>query len=308
MFYGMEDVYVNIQRHSGIKFNTPEEYINASIFDKHEWVLRAETTDVVVTVTAKTNSYAPKQIVASCLLAGLKKVTDHDIYKGACAKVESQFGYPVDRLISSEIAKVDFVEHGPHGARFEVSIIPVIFDVAVSEPTITAYYNMDMHQIKLEMLANDGSEQFTSSISFDVDIWHDNQTECTKVAKFKFLRGLYEQRPELSHLWTQITYNWLSDEEISPNSIAWHNSIQGKASGFKHVGYTNANNQSRADSRVSQLPALAAIVKNPVSGKTQTLRAAIISLNDTFKWTREKIADWLETLDVDISFKVDNNE
>lgn len=29
----------------------------------------------------------------------------------------------------------------------------------------------------------------------------------------------------------------------------------------------------------------------------------IIHLNDTHKWTREKIADWLETLDVDLSFQ-----
>lgn len=30
-------------------------------------------------------------------------------------------------------------------------------------------------------------------------------------------------------------------------------------------------------------------------------------LNDTHKWSREKIADWLETLDVDISFSIGEN-
>lgn len=54
---------------------------------------------------------------------------------------------------------------------------------------------------------------------------------------------------------------------------------------------------------VRLLPGLDEKVKHPVDGGMGTLRITIIHLNDTHKWTREQIADWLETLDVDIRFK-----
>lgn len=38
-------------------------------------------------------------------------------------------------------------------------------------------------------------------------------------------------------------------------------------------------------------------------GQTVTLRNLIIHLNDDHKWSRERIADWLETLDVDLTLK-----
>lgn len=43
--------------------------------------------------------------------------------------------------------------------------------------------------------------------------------------------------------------------------------------------------------------------KHPVNGNKGYLVDVIISLNDTLKWSREKIADWLETLDLDLRFK-----
>lgn len=38
-------------------------------------------------------------------------------------------------------------------------------------------------------------------------------------------------------------------------------------------------------------------------GKAPHLQATIIHLNDAHHWTREQIADWLETLDHDLTFK-----
>lgn len=39
-------------------------------------------------------------------------------------------------------------------------------------------------------------------------------------------------------------------------------------------------------------------------GTDGSLRSTIIHLNDHHKWTRERIADWLETLDHDLTFKM----
>lgn len=52
-----------------------------------------------------------------------------------------------------------------------------------------------------------------------------------------------------------------------------------------------------------QLPGMDAIVKHPVFGTMLPLRIIIIGLNDRHRWTRDQIADWLETLDVDLEFK-----
>ena len=54
---------------------------------------------------------------------------------------------------------------------------------------------------------------------------------------------------------------------------------------------------------VDKLPGLREKVKCPVSGAMGNLQTTIIYLNDTAKWTRGQIADWLETLDVDLRFK-----
>lgn len=50
-------------------------------------------------------------------------------------------------------------------------------------------------------------------------------------------------------------------------------------------------------------------VQHPLnSSRTDTITNIIISLNDSQKWTREKIADWLETLDAQPTFELDFEE
>lgn len=50
------------------------------------------------------------------------------------------------------------------------------------------------------------------------------------------------------------------------------------------------------------LPALREYVKHPVTKNRDSLQRVIIDLNDTWKWPREKVADWLDTLDLDLRF------
>ena len=55
--------------------------------------------------------------------------------------------------------------------------------------------------------------------------------------------------------------------------------------------------------RSYDLPGIREIVHHPVTGRDHELKYVIMDLNDHYRWTREQIADWLETLDVDINFK-----
>ena len=51
------------------------------------------------------------------------------------------------------------------------------------------------------------------------------------------------------------------------------------------------------------IPNLTATIIHPVYNDYVLLRQAIISLNDICGWSRVQIADWLETLDLDLTFQ-----
>lgn len=54
---------------------------------------------------------------------------------------------------------------------------------------------------------------------------------------------------------------------------------------------------------VDTLPGVKEKVKHPVTKETHSLERIIIDLNDRYKWKLDQIADWIETLDIDINFK-----
>lgn len=57
-----------------------------------------------------------------------------------------------------------------------------------------------------------------------------------------------------------------------------------------------------ADQLVAVVPGLDALVKHPLTSQADSVRRIIVSLNDQHHWTREAVADWLDTLDVDLRF------
>ncbi len=77
-----------------------------------------------------------------------------------------------------------------------------------------------------------------------------------------------------------------------------------KATSGTHIG------GALADDLEHVLPGLREFVRCPVAGCNdleslpQPVRRQIVHLNDSHKWSREAIADWLDTLDVDLAFKV----
>lgn len=63
--------------------------------------------------------------------------------------------------------------------------------------------------------------------------------------------------------------------------------------------------QASVDGLTQMLPGLFKVVLHPVYRRHMSVRDVIINLNDSHRWSREAIADWLETLDVDLSFPVE---
>lgn len=287
------DVYVNLACNSSISLKPNIGLLELPDFSHatHEWSLYVKTTDMIVNVTGVSHLSAPKEIVASCLLAGLKNIADHWIYEAACSNIESQLGFPVDRWISPKISRIDKSEFHVGTEIHFVEIVPIIFQQLMGKPNLVLYNMDDIGIVKMVMEVYVSGNKVRTETDFSQEVWANANEECIDLGQKKLLQNLYEAYPELSHLWTQLRYN-MFDMGSSKSSI-------------KSTNWTKGNSE---DSRVKQLPALQEMVKNPVSGKTSTLKDVIISLNDNARWTREKIADWLETLDIDISFKVDNNE
>lgn len=71
---------------------------------------------------------------------------------------------------------------------------------------------------------------------------------------------------------------------------------------FKIDPATMGSGNSIIDELADAIPAVRANVKHPIENEQQTLAKVIISLNDSYDWTREQIADWLDTLDLDLKF------
>ncbi len=62
----------------------------------------------------------------------------------------------------------------------------------------------------------------------------------------------------------------------------------------------------RTEDVVNTFPNIFKKVNCPACEISTALKYVIIHLNDNQKWTREAIADWLDTLDVDLLFKENN--
>jgi hypothetical protein len=73
----------------------------------------------------------------------------------------------------------------------------------------------------------------------------------------------------------------------------------------KYTPAPDSKNDYRLSAWSKELPGVNDLVKNPMTDEVLALREVIINLNDRHKWTREQIADWIETLDIDTRFKVD---
>lgn len=52
---------------------------------------------------------------------------------------------------------------------------------------------------------------------------------------------------------------------------------------------------------IDACPGLDKEVKHPLTGQVRAVRRIVMNLNDEHNWTYQQIADWLDTLDVDLS-------
>jgi len=89
-------------------------------------------------------------------------------------------------------------------------------------------------------------------------------------------------------------------------NVGYTNENLNLMTGYKAGGFVANNNARWFERRATAFSNKAIFhqeVKNPVINITYPLRRVIMDLNDNHGWTREQIADWLETLDININMK-----
>ncbi len=127
------------------------------------------------------------------------------------------------------------------------------------------------------------------------------KTKPSENTKFGLSKSAYED--------TKLPFNKgglvISGTKASVNSNKYV--IDTPVEWFYHFDYMASNEEvlSAEMPEVNSLPGLNAAIIHPVTNEVHRLKKVIISLNDIFKWSREEIADWLETLDVDLRFQVE---
>jgi hypothetical protein len=147
----------------------------------------------------------------------------------------------------------------------------------------------------------------------DIEAWHDNQEYVAKEAYKQLWYNLYQKAPMLS---PDLSYMRYSEGILKGGNYhgayynAKYNGAKPNSGGsIKSSGKTLLPyNGTGPDPRVNELPGLDERVKNPVTKQQGLLRHVIIELNDRHKWTREAIADWLDSLDIDLRFKTKEEE
>jgi hypothetical protein len=283
---------------------------------EQEWTLtsRYEETSAKVTVRAVNNS--DRRVVISMLLAGLKTIDDSELYAASVASIETNMGFQVDRLIPAGVGEItDTVMMYPDNAGFEISISETVGSQTLGMPHVEAFNMIDEGKIRIQMKVGLGhSNSLKSYMEFDAELWHEQNSMCLQYAQEEMIHSLYAEIPHAVSAVSQLRYKLFENDMKGVSAQSMYKVVSETPKWIPSGNFTTNPAaemypaKSAPDRRVKQLPALDEIVKNPVTRNTGTLRSVIISLNDGSKWTREAIADWLETLDIDISFKTKEND
>jgi hypothetical protein len=291
MDYDVEQYYKPLNNMLGINYVVHTLYVTS--------------LDIEVTVRCKTFQNFSKAVVMSCLLAALKNIDDGFIYNLARKKAEAQMDFQVDDLIPGYIAKPSHVEHGPNGTSWDFDIIAPVSRSKIFPPAITVHdkeNNFGYLTIKLEYYA--GVHPCSVEAEVEKEIYHEYQHDVMMSTIEMLWIKAYENAPMLT---PDLSYMRYSDGLLDGGNLHKVYYASPPVTNNPYFSGPLVKPAKKAyggrDSRVDELPGVKEIVKHPITSMESTLESVIINLNDYHKWTREQIADWLETLDIDITFK-----
>lgn len=280
-------------------YSAPLQY---KVSSKIVHTLHVRTLDNEANVRMETGSKYSTAVVISCLLAALKNIDDGYIYSLARKRIESQMGFEVDDHISPKVANVLDIEYQYcDNTVYNLEVIAHMYSGGIQKPMFELIKSDMQWDITMRFNYYSGVHPGSIELSLDPDIIHDSNAlmHAQNLLWYKAYEAMPMMGPDLSFM--RYTLGML-------NGGKYHNGAF--AAPPQHVNFSQplANSKQPVyggkDRRVNELPGIKETVKHPMSGMSDTIERIIINLNDVHKWTREEIADWLDTLDVDLSFKV----
>lgn len=211
---------------------------------------------------------------------------------------EGTFGYVVPGSMKPVVQAQSDV---PHAA----------INIKINTLRIRVWYNMpfDLYHIRV---SDSGGKQSEYVIASSIIAKAQNPVDVIQESMRGLLLQLWEGQPySLNFIESEakaLTKSIFNSEKQNWNIGNLNPSVH---SGGLQTTFSQTTEPSFANKvvqAVEDMPGAGEYVKHPVLGETLRLHTVIMNLNDAHGWTREEIADWLDTLDIDLSFKVDSTE
>ncbi|XAO35294.1 hypothetical protein SEA_FRANCOB_105 [Streptomyces phage Francob] len=266
-------------------------------------ILEVRSLDTSATVSCETGYGFSRAVVISTLLAALRNIDDGFIYSLARKKVESQMGFEVDDLIPDYVAQITDVDYNMmDGTHYNLNVVASVCRGKIQKPNLVAMKQPDINydSVVLRLEYYSGVHKCTMDLEIPDEAYHDSML-LQQAIELLWIKA-YEKAPMLT---PDLSYMRYTEGILNGGSL--HNGGYAAPKPDPYFSGSLAKPAQKGyggkDSRVDELPGVKERVKNPVTGSESTLERVIINLNDQHKWTREQIADWLETLDIDITFK-----
>ncbi|UUG69428.1 hypothetical protein SEA_SHAM_101 [Streptomyces phage Sham] len=242
-----------------------------------------------------------KDAIASCLVAGLKLIDGHEmVYDEVISQFRTQLGVIVSREVGKEVAEIKEIYSSSIDVQFYKIDIPLGLGFYLPHiGDVTAYHLQDKFQVKLECKVSSRGNTFAMTECVDDEAWHYGGPDCMRLMQMKMLSQLHQAAPPLGMDWEIIRAQWFGDSQaMKKKGVDSYVSPD-----FQKAEYlAQATKKQTPPSDVAKLPGVTEEVKHPVTGRQALLWNVIVDLNDRHGWSREQIADWVETLDIDISF------
>jgi len=270
-------------------------------FSYQKYVMEIRCSEFWADIETSFHPSVSKDVIASCLTAGIKLIPDSDfVYQEVAAQIRSGIGITVSREVDPRIAKIthrDWVNNGV--PKYDILIKDGVGHHTPS-CTLIATHIEEQSAIILDFKIENRGQKIKVSSKHDAYFYKYEGDGIVREQQLRVISELHQKFPEWGAEWEMLRVQWFGEGETLTK--------QGADSWVGKKPELSGNQGSMRDPRVNLLPGLTAEVKHPATGRLCRLEDAIISLNDQHGWSREQVADWLETLDVDITFKVNNEQ
>lgn len=285
---------------------------------KTEYVMEVRSDEFFVDVRVSVHYHFLNMTnaIASCLMAGLKLIDGHEmVYHEVASQFRTNLGIDIYHKVSSDIASITKTElHYNNVPFYEVVITDGIGFYIAHSKDFVAHHIVEQDQIKFEfkIINRDGKVTVISSC-FDILAFHSDDYGTIRYAKSHALERLHESMPQYGADWELLRAEWFGNSEVEKMPAYYSGGFISNADSFNYAAYPQpsyskalVSNIPEPPTDVGKLPGVREKVKHPISGRQEMLWNVIVDLNDRQGWSREQVADWLETLDVDISFGSEN--